>query len=170
MKKLAIMFIAALSTAAFVSCSDNDEDSKPAIGITAVTVTPQGSAKSYTCDIDQVALSIENTKDSVDWDVIDATLTKTTVKTTATLGGTVYYGSEVVGADGIEVDATSPVTLTVKDEIGQVKSYTLKVVKATTASGEDMLKKASTFAGLPSNLVYYDMTVFNTSSTPMPSQ
>ena len=155
------MIFAALSTAAFVSCSDSDEDSKPAIGITAVTVTPQGSAKSYACDIDQVAMTIENTKDSVDWDVIDASLTKATVKATATLGGTVYYGSETVGADGVEVDATSPVTLTVKDEVGQVKSYTLKVVKATTASGEDMLKKGSTFVGLPANLVHYDMTVFN---------
>lgn len=160
MKKIALMIVAALTTATFVSCSDSD-DEKPAIGITGVTVAPEGSAKAYNCVVDQTALTIENTNDSVDWDVIDATLTKTTVKATSTIGGTVYVGTEVVGADGIVVDASSPVTLTVKDEIGQIKSYTLKVVKATTASGDDMLKKASTFNGLPANLVYYDMTVFN---------
>lgn len=160
MKKIALMIVAALTTATFVSCSDSD-DEKPAIGITGVTVAPEGSAKAYNCVVDQTALTIENTKDSVDWDVIDATLTKTTVKATATIGGTVYVGTEVVGADGIVVDASAPVTLTVKDEIGQVKSYTLKVVKATTASGDDMLKKASTFNGMPTGIVDFDVAVFN---------
>ncbi|MGN0282374.1 MAG: hypothetical protein ACI4B3_08755 [Prevotella sp.] len=160
MKKFAFMFVAALLTATFVSCSDSD-DAKPAIGITGVTVTPEGSPKSYNCIIDQATLTIENTNDSVDWDVIDATLKKTIVKATATIGGTVYVGTEAIGADGIEVDATSSITLTVKDEIGQVVSYTLKVVKATTASGDDMIKKSSMLSGMPSGIVDYDVTVFN---------
>ena len=44
MKKIALMIVAALTTATFVSCSDSD-DEKPAIGITGVTVAPEGSAK-----------------------------------------------------------------------------------------------------------------------------
>lgn len=142
------------------SCSDDDNGGSPAVGITSVTVTPEGSAKSYNCVVDQSTGIIENSSDSVDWDVSDASLTKAVVKVTATLNTAVYYNDQVVGADGVEVDVKSPVTLTAKDNSGNTRVYTLQVVRATTASGESMILKSSSFLGLPSNLLYYDMAYF----------
>lgn len=66
-----------------------------------------------------------------------------------------------MGTQGVEVNASSPVTLVAKDNNGNSKSYTLKVVKAKVASGADMIKKASTFTNFPSGLIDYDMTFFN---------
>lgn len=93
MKKSFICMLAALVGVTMVSCSSDDDgpSAGPTVGITAVQVTPSGSAKSYTCVIKQDAMTIENTNDSVDWDVIDASLSKTKVIATATLGAKVYY-------------------------------------------------------------------------------
>lgn len=163
MKKSFIWMLAALAGVTMVSCSSDDDgpSAGPTVGITAVQVTPSGSAKSYACVIKQDAMTIENTNDSVDWDVIDASLSKTKVIATATLGAKVYYNDVEVGTQGIEVNASSPVTLVAKDNNGNSKSYTLKVVKAKVASGADMIKKASTFTNFPSGLIDYDMTFFN---------
>lgn len=162
MRKSFILALVALTGASVVSCSsDNDGPSTPTVGITSVQVTPAGSAKSYACVISQSTMVIENTNDSVDWDVADAALTNTKIEATGTLGSTVYYNNEPISNEGVEVDASSPVTLTAKDNSGNAKTYTLKVVKEKTASGEDMVKKASTFAGFPTGLLDYDMTFFN---------
>lgn len=144
----------------FWSCSDDDNGGSAAVGITNVTITPEGSAKSYNCVVNQSTGIIENTSDSVDWDVTDASLTRTVVKVTATLNTAVYYNDQVIGADGLEIDVKNPVTLTAKDNSGNTKVYTLKVVRATTASGETMVLKSSSFQGLPSNMLYYDMAYF----------
>lgn len=161
MRKVLVLTFAALAGVLMVSCSKDDSDSNgPTVGITSVQVTPAGSEKSYACEIDQSTLKIENSKDSVDWDVADAALSTTKIVAAGTLGTTVYCNDKAITADGVEVDASSPVTLTAKDEKGNSKTYTLTVVKAKTASGADMVKKASSFAGFPSGLIDYDMTVF----------
>lgn len=161
-KTLALLF-AALTTGAatFVSCSSSDDDKTPAVGITAVSVTPAGSDVAYTCVVSQATLTIENTNDSVAWDVADAALSNATVTASATLGASVYYNGAEIGVSGVEVDATQPVTLTAKDASGNSKIYTLKVVKATTATGADMVKKTDSFKGFPTGLIDFDMTVFN---------
>lgn len=161
MRKVLVLTFAALAGVLMVSCSKDDGGSDaPAVGITSVLVTPAGSEKSYACEIDQSALKIVNSKDSVDWDVADAALSSTKIIASGTLGSTVYYNDKAIPADGVEVDASAPVTLTAKDGDGNSKSYTLTVVKAKSASGADMVKKASAFAGFPSGLIDYDMTVF----------
>ena len=159
MRKYLFLLLAVMAGFTVVSCSSDDDG--PTVGITSVSVTPAGSAKSYDCVIDQTTMVIENTLDSVDWDVADAALANTTVTAVGTLGTTVYINNEAVGTTGLAVDASAPVMLTAKDEKGNFKTYTLKVVKATTATGEDMVKKASSFSGFPSGLLYYDMTIFN---------
>ncbi len=159
MRKYLFLFLAVMAGFSVVSCSSDDDG--PTVGITSVQVTPAGSAKSYACVIDQTTLVIENTNDSVDWDVADAALANTTVTAVGTLGSTVYINNEAIGTTGLAVDASAPVMLTAKDEKGNIKSYTLKVVKAKTASGDDMVKKASSFNGFPSGLLDWDMTIFN---------
>lgn len=158
--KSLLMCLMAVLSLGFWSCSDDDENGGAAVGITSVTVKPEGSAKEYRCTPNQSTGIIENTSDSVDWDVTDASLTKTTVKVTATLNTVVYYNDQAIGADGLEIDVKNPVTLTAKDNSGNTKVYTLKVVRATTASGETMVKKSDSFQGLPSNLLSFDMAYF----------
>lgn len=160
MKKLSTFVLLALAAGGFVSCSDSDDDNAPVVGITSVSVTPAGSAKAYTCVIDQNTLKIENTNDSVEWDVMDADLKQATILATGTLGTDVYIGTEKVNTM-TAIDVTSAVSLTVKDEKGNSKAYTLNVVKAKTASGADMVNKSSAFQGFPTGLLDYDMCVFN---------
>lgn len=93
MKKFSTMIMLALAAGAFVSCSDSDDDKAPVVGITSLTVTPAGSAKAYSCVIDQNTLKIENTNDSVEWDVMDADLKQATILATGTLGTDVYIGT-----------------------------------------------------------------------------
>lgn len=144
------------------ACSSDDESSTPAaVGILSAQVTPQGSSVSYNCAIDQTTLKIENSADSVQWDVTDACLRQTTVTVSTTLGGTAYCNGTAIGSDGVVVDATSAVTLEVKDDNGQSKTYTLNVVRATAATGDDMVIKASAFKGFPTGIIDYDMAYFN---------
>lgn len=161
MQKNTLLTTALLAVSAlFVSCSSDDDAQQSVIGITKVEVTPSGSEKAYSCTASQTTLTIENSTDSVDWDVADAALSCAKITVSATLGTTVYYGDQPVTADGVEVDVTSPVTLTAKDNVGNAKAYTLKVVKAKTAGSDDMVKKASSFNGFPTGLVDFDVTVF----------
>lgn len=70
------------------------------VGITSVQVTPAGSAKSYACVISQSTMKIENTNDSVDWDVADAALTTTKIEAAGTLGTNVYYNDTEINSGG----------------------------------------------------------------------
>lgn len=163
MKKTLWMMAFALAGTMAVcsSCSDDDEDTGVAVGITEATVTPSGSLKAYKCVADQNANKIENTTDSVDWDVTDAALVNATVTVTPTLGSTVYYNGVAVSAAGIEVNVTSPVTLEARDDAGNTRVYTLYVVRAKSAGSNDMVLKSSSFNGLPAGLADFDMTYFN---------
>jgi len=161
MKKSVWILLAAIGMMTAACSSDDDSSTPAAVGILSAKVTPQGSSVSYNCDIDQTTLKIENTKDSVQWDVTDACLRQTTVTVSTTLGGTAYYNGTAIGADGVTVDGTAGVQLVVKDDNGQSKTYTLNVVRAKTATGDDMVIKASAFKGFPSGVIDYDMAYFN---------
>ncbi len=126
-----------------------------------MSVTPAQSTVSYKCVVNDRL--IENTNDSVQWDVTDAALSNATVMATATIGSVVYYNGEPVSAVGIQVDVTNPVTLEARDDAGNTRVYTLKVVRATTAGNEDMKIKSSVFNGFPAkeSIVDYDMAYFN---------
>lgn len=144
------------------ACSNDDKDDTPAaVGILDAKIAPQGSTVQYSCAIDQTTLKIENTADSVQWDVTDACLQHTTLTVSTTLGGTAYLNGAAIGADGVTIDATKPVTLEVRDGNGQSKTYTLTVVRANTATGDDMMIKASAFNGFPSGIIDYDIACFN---------
>ncbi len=142
MKKYLWIAAAALC-GVFAGCSDDDEagGGGAAVGLLNVEVIPAESAKSYKCTIS--GLEIVNSTDSVDWDVTDAALANATVKATATVGSTAYYNGNPISADGVEVDATAPITLEARGENGAITTYVLKVVRATSAGNEDMVKKAS---------------------------
>ena len=86
---------AALCMLGFAACSD-DEEGGVAVGITAATVTPEGSAVAYSCTINGAFM--ENTNDSVDWDVTDAQLAQAIVTVTPTIGATVYYNGQPIAA------------------------------------------------------------------------
>lgn len=145
------------------ACTSNDDtETKAVVGILSAKVTPESSAVSYDCTVDQTTLKIDNSANPVQWDVTDASLKQTTLTVSTTLGGTAYVGGTAIGADGVVVDATAPVTVVVKDNAGNSKTYTLSVVRATTASGDDMIIKASAFKGFPTTgLLDYDIAYFN---------
>ena len=60
------------------------------------------------------------------------------------------------------IDVTAPVTLQVSDAAGTTVTYTLNVVRATTASGDAVSIKSSTFQGFPASatLLDWDMAYF----------
>lgn len=118
-KSLWMMAFALTGALVCTSCSDDEgQGGGVAVGITEAMVTPSGSLKHYVCVVDQTANKIENTTDSVEWDVTDAALANAVVTVTPTLGSTVYYNGAVVSAEGIEVNVSSPITLEAKDDAG----------------------------------------------------
>lgn len=163
MKKNLWVMMACAFTGAVVctSCSDDDKPEEVAVGITGATVTPSGSLKNYACVVDQTLSKIENTTDSVDWDVTDAALANAVITVTPTLGSTVYYNGAAVPAEGIEVNVSAPITLEARNEVGNTRVYTLNVVRAKTAGSNDMVLKSSAFNGFPAGLVDFDMAYFN---------
>ena len=158
-KSLWILGAALCCGVAFVACDDDDE-AQAAVGILSATVTPAGSLISYNCAPNGMVL--ENTTDSVQWDVSDAALANAVVKATPTLGCTVSYNGQAISEAGVTINVTSPVTLQVSDAAGTTVTYTLNVVRATTASGEAVSIKSSTFQGFPASasLLDWDMAYF----------
>lgn len=159
--KNAFLFLGAALCFSLAACSDDEEGGAggTAVGITAATVTPAGGQE-YKCVVSQDAMTIENTSDSVDWDVSDAALIQATVKVTATLGCTVSCNGQEVPAEGVVADVTVPVTFSVSNASGERRDYTLKVVRATTASGEAMVRKGTSFNGFPTGILDWDMAYF----------
>lgn len=160
-KSFWILGAVALCGAAFTACDDEDEGGQAAVGILSATVTPAGSAISYTCE--PTGTVLEN-RDSVRWDVSDAALANARISVRTTIGCTAYYNGQPISADSTVIDVTAPVTLQVSnDATGASATYTLKVVRATTASGEAMILQASSFQGFPaaSSLIDWDMAYFN---------
>ena len=158
-KSLWILGAALCCGVAFVACDDDDE-AQAAVGILNATVTPAGSLISYNCAPNGMVL--ENTTDSVQWDVSDAALANAVVKATPTLGCTVSYNGQAISEAGVTINVTSPVTLQVSDAAGTTVTYTLNVVRATTASGDAVAIKSSSFQGFPASasLLDWDMTYF----------
>lgn len=156
MKKSLWILGAALCMLGFAACSDDDEGGA-AVGITAATVTPEGSAVAYGCTINGAFM--ENTNDSVDWMVSDDALRHAIVVVTPTMGCTASYNGTTIPTEGLEIDVTSPVTIQVSGA-GTTVAYTLNVVRATTASGDDMRLVSSSFQGMPSPLYDVDVAYF----------
>ena len=154
-KFLWMYLVALVGVLGFTSCSD-DDDSAPAVGITEIKVTPEGSAVSYTAVINPATSAAVA---SIPWDVTDASLATATIEAVPTMGSEVFCNEQAVGA-GIVVDLTSPVTLVAKGANGTIKAYTV-TVERTTAEGDDMLVKSSNFIGFPNGLFDYDVTYFN---------
>ena len=152
--KFSWMYLAALVAAFTWTSCDDDNDSAPAVGITEIKVTPEGSAVSYTA-----AIEATNAVVAVSWDVTDAQLAAATIEATPTMGSEVFYNEQPVGA-GIVADLTSPATLTAKGANGTTVAYTVTVTRSAAEDG-DMLVKSSKFIGFPEGLVDYDVTYFN---------
>ncbi len=140
----------------FCSCSEDEEAVVQAVGITKVTVTPAGAVTSN-CVVKGVM--IENTKDSVAFDVAPEALQNAEISVTATIGSVVYYNGAAVKDGKFTADVTNPITIEARGASGKVV-YTLKVVQAKTMGDIDMVKKASKFAGFPEGVVDYDVAYF----------
>ena len=152
--KFSWMYLAAL-VAAFTWTSCEEEDPvAPAVGITEIKVTPEGSAVSYNAAINGYDAVV-----AVPVDMLDAALVAATIEATPTMGSEVLYNNEPIGA-GVVVDLTSPVTLTAKGTDGKTVAYTVTVTRVSAADG-DMLVKSSKFIGFPEGLYDYDVTYFN---------
>lgn len=161
MKKYSLLLLSALLGVTTWSCSDDKDDAPAVVGITAATVTPQGSPVSYTAEIDQTTGQITNVNNPVAWDVTNAQLENATVKVSTTIGATVYYQSTAIPEEGLEINVTNPVTLVARDAAGTSRSYTLTVTRATEAAeGQSLVLKSSSFMGFPSGVVDYDITMF----------
>nr|WP_314754890.1 hypothetical protein [uncultured Prevotella sp.] len=152
------LFILTLACAgiAFASCSKEKEE--PIVGIVSGSITPFGSSVAYKLEPKGAGV-LENTNDSVAWDVTDAALSEATVKLDPTLDATVLYNNQPVGPQGVVVNTTSNISFTVKGSSGKTMAYTLNVVRAKS-SEIGFTKKASSFNGLPSKFVWMDVTAF----------
>lgn len=152
-KFLWMYLVALVGVLGFTSCSD-DDDSAPAVGITSITVTPEGSAVGYSATFAGLNATV-----GIPADVFSLeTLTNATVEATATMGTEVFYNGEAVG-EGIVIDLTKPVVLVAKGS-GIENSYTLTVTPVEVSYG-DMALKSTKFIGFPQGLVDYDVTFFN---------
>ncbi len=161
MKKLNLLLITTLLGCAIWSCSD-DKDDKTVVGLINATVTPQGSLTSYQMSVDQATYQVTNTDDPIAWDVTDAALENSVFKGTPTMGATIYINETPVTEAGATVDITAPVNIIVRDDKGHSATYTMTVTRATEAAeGESLILKSSNYNGLPSGLVYTDITTFN---------
>lgn len=146
------MFLAVLMGAlTWTSCSE-DDDPAPVVGITEISVTPEGSLVSYNATITGTKAVVE-----VAGEVTDEELANATVSAVATLGSAVYYNDEPVGA-GVVADLTAPITLVAKGADGKSVAYTVNVERVFGAVG--MSIKSSRFNGFPANLIDYDVTYF----------
>ena len=152
--KFSWMYLAALVAAFTWTSCEPEPDPAPAVGITEIKVTPEGSAVSYTA-----AIEATNAVVSVSWDITDAQLAAATIEATPTLGSEVFCNEQVVGA-GIVVNLTSSVTLVAKGADGKTVAYTVTATRAAAENG-DMLVKSSKFVGFPEGLIDYDVTFFN---------
>lgn len=145
------MFLAVLMGAlTWTSCSEDDP--APVVGITAISVTPEGSAVSYNATITGTTAVVE-----VDGETTDEALANATVSAVATLGSAVYFNDEPVGA-GVTADFTGAVTLVAKGADGKSVAYTVNVERVFGSVG--MTIKSSRFNGFPANVIDYDMTFF----------
>ena len=145
------MFLAVLMGAlTWTSCSE--EDPAPVVGITAISVTPEGSSVSYNATITGTTAVVE-----VAGETTDEALANATVSAVATLGSAVYFNDEPVGA-GVTADFTAPVTLVAKGADGKSVAYTVNVERVFGNVG--MTIKSSRFNGFPANVIDYNMTYF----------
>lgn len=152
--KFSWMYLAALVAAFTWTSCEPEPDPAPAVGITEIKVTPEGSAVSYTA-----AIEATNAVVSVSWDITDAQLAAATIEATPTMGSEVFCNEQAVGA-GIVVNLTSPVTLVAKGADGKTVAYTVTATRAAAENG-DMLVKSSKFVSFPEGLIDYDVTFFN---------
>ena len=116
--KYSVFILLATVVAAFTACSDDEDTKEQAVGIVSGTITPMGSTVSYKL-VPKDNATIENTNDSLAWDVTEAALSEAVLKVTPTLEATVSYNGKEVGADGVTVNANNPVTLQVKGSSGK---------------------------------------------------
>ena len=152
------LFIVALACAGIVFSSCSKEEEEPVVGIVSGSITPLGSSITYKLE-PRGAGVLENTNDSVAWDVTDVALSEATVKLDPTLDATVFYNNQPIGAQGVMINATAGASFTVKGSSGKTMVYTLNIVRAKGAE-MGFKKKASVFNGLPSKISWMDVTVF----------
>lgn len=151
--KFSWMYLAALVAAFTWTSCEPEPDPAPAVGITEIKVTPEGSAVSYTA-----AISGFNAVVGIPANIDPAALDSATIEVTATMNTEIFYNNAVVVA-GTVVDLTQPVVLTAKGA-GIENVYTLTAEPTEVAFG-DMALKSSKFIGFPEGLVDYDVTYFN---------
>ena len=156
--KIKSLFIVVLACASIIFSSCSKEEDDPVVGIVSGTVTPLGSSIAYKLEPKSTNI-LENTNDSVAWDVTNTALSEATVKLTPTLEATVLYNNQPVGAEGVVINATSGASFTVKGPKGKTVTYTLNVVRAKNVE-EGFRKKASSFNGLPAKIAWMDVTIF----------
>lgn len=156
--KYSVFILLATVVAAFTACSDDEDKKEQAVGIVSGTITPMGSTVSYKL-VPKDNATIENTNDSLAWDVTESALSEAVLKVTPTLETTVSYNGKEVGADGVTVNANNPVTLQVKGSSGKTVTYKLNVVRAKNLK-EGLVKKSSAMPGAVNGAVWQDVVSF----------
>jgi hypothetical protein len=163
MRKYLVYCFFAILSIGLGSCSDSDP--QPVVALKSVTVVPFDNAVGYSCIGNYNSQELTNTDDKVPMDVTSSELQKATLTANTTLGIGVeaYYNGQVIGADGVTVDATKPIQVEVHG-YNQVKAYTINVLQATEMSADELVIAKSTDMkkmGIDANVVDYSVAYFN---------
>lgn len=143
------------------SCSDDDPT--PFVAIKEVRITPAEQAISVTCTGTAYSSVLDNSSDSVAYDVPAEALQQATMEVETTVGPGIqaYYQNSPINGPLI-VDASQPFELEVRG-YGQSRTYTVNVFQEQiNKPGEEPRLKSSDMRamGLNANTLYFDVTLF----------
>lgn len=144
------------------SCSDDDPT--PFVAIKEVRITPAENAISVSCTGTAYSSVLDNSNDSVAYDVPAEALQQATMEVETTVGPGIqaYYQNTPVEGP-LTVDASQPFELEVRG-YGQSRTYTVNVYQeqVNNPSEQPRLKSSNMRAmGINANTVDFDVTLFH---------
>ena len=144
------------------SCSDDDPT--PFVAIKEVRITPAENAISVSCTGTAYSSVLDNSNDSVAYDVPAEALQQATMEVETTVGPGIQAYYQNTPVDGpLTVDASQPFELEVRG-YGQSRTYTVNVYQeqVNNPSEQPRLKSSNMRAmGINANTVDFDVTLFH---------
>lgn len=147
---------AVLTFSLFVSCKTDEPAEK--IGLTELSFTPTSGTITYACDINHDNSTVENSNDSLPSNTPIDILKSVKITSTATIGATAYINGEPISETAI-YDLSTPITIVVKKEKAQDKTYVLTALKSRNDESAKAGVKLTSDMTLGGLAAYHDLDV-----------